>query len=72
MMWIGEVLSRCGRSKCLIAKWHFLIANSYLSINNDTTALPPPAASPEEDEDALQNWPWIESPIRMDYGYNLK
>ncbi|KAH6962598.1 galactoside O-acetyltransferase [Ilyonectria sp. MPI-CAGE-AT-0026] len=41
-------------------------------INNDTSALPPSAATPEEDEDALQNWPWIESPIRMDYGYNLK
>ncbi len=42
------------------------------SIVNDKTPLPPPAVTLEEDEARLQDYPWIEGPVRMDYGYNVK
>ncbi|CRK47457.1 hypothetical protein BN1723_007555 [Verticillium longisporum] len=41
-------------------------------LNCDETPLPPQAMSPEEDDMLLQDWPWIDSPIRMDYGRNVK
>ncbi|KAJ9151886.1 Galactoside O-acetyltransferase [Pleurostoma richardsiae] len=41
-------------------------------INNDKTPLPPPASSPEDDEALLEDYPWIDGPIKMDYGYNVK
>ena len=41
-------------------------------ITNDDRPLPPPAAT-EEDEDAvLHDYPWIERPINIDYGTNIK
>lgn len=42
------------------------------SILADKTALPPPAASPADDEKLLGEEPWIESPVKVDYGYNVK
>ncbi|KAF7555509.1 hypothetical protein G7Z17_g2117 [Cylindrodendrum hubeiense] len=48
------------------------LVEMWKDINCDTTELPPKASTPEEDEDLLENWPWIEGPIRVDYGYNLK
>lgn len=42
------------------------------SINCDSQPLPAPAATQEEDEDLLQDWPWIDGPIKLDYGYNVK
>lgn len=44
----------------------------YYSILNDKVALPPPASSPAEDEKLLGDEPWIETPVRMDYGYNVR
>ncbi|RYP55240.1 hypothetical protein DL769_010209 [Monosporascus sp. CRB-8-3] len=41
-------------------------------IQNDTTPLPPPAPTPEEDEDLFANYVWCDGPIKMDYGYNVK
>ncbi|KPM46427.1 hypothetical protein AK830_g121 [Neonectria ditissima] len=41
-------------------------------ITRDTTALPSPASTPEEDEYALRDWPWVEGPVHLDYGYNVK
>lgn len=38
----------------------------------DTTALPPPAATPEEDERLFDDEPWVEGPIHMDYGINVR
>ena len=34
--------------------------------------MPPPAATPEDDEALFQDDPWIDAPIKMDYGYNVK
>ncbi|KKK25680.1 hypothetical protein AOCH_007570 [Aspergillus ochraceoroseus] len=42
------------------------------SIVQDTTPLPPAKEDPVEDEEVLKREPWIEPPIRMDYGYNVK
>lgn len=39
---------------------------------NDTTPLPPPAATPEEDEALLRGYPYAEGPIKFDYGFNCK
>lgn len=41
------------------------------SIIDDETQLPPPAASPAEDDALFDSDPWIEPPIRVDYGTNL-
>jgi hypothetical protein len=37
----------------------------------DKTPLPPAAATPEEDEDLFSDFPWVDGPIKMDYGYNV-
>lgn len=42
------------------------------SIAQDTTPLPPAKEDPAEDDAVLENEPWIERPIRVDYGYNVK
>ncbi|OAA58600.1 galactoside O-acetyltransferase [Niveomyces insectorum RCEF 264] len=41
-------------------------------ITRDETPLPPPAETPEADEAQLADHPWVESPVRMDYGYNVR
>ncbi|EFQ28518.1 galactoside O-acetyltransferase [Colletotrichum graminicola] len=41
-------------------------------INGDTVPLPPMRARRDEDSALLENYPWIETPIKMDYGYNVK
>ena len=41
------------------------------SIIADTTPLPPPAATEALDELLFEADPWIEPPIRIDYGTNL-
>lgn len=42
------------------------------SIVGDITPLAAPAASPEDDEKLLETEPWIQSPIHIDYGTNVK
>lgn len=42
------------------------------SIVDDQTPLPPPAATPEEDEKLLESEPWVHGPIVIDYGTNVK
>lgn len=42
------------------------------SIAQDTIPLPPAKEDPAEDDAVLENEPWIEQPIRVDYGYNVK
>lgn len=42
------------------------------SILADKAELPPPAAIPAEDEELLGEEPWIETPVKMDYGYNVR
>ncbi|KAL4879059.1 trimeric LpxA-like protein [Aspergillus karnatakaensis] len=41
-------------------------------IFQDPTPLPPAKDDPVEDDAALEGVPWIEQPIRVDYGYNVK
>lgn len=39
---------------------------------HDQTPLPPPHEHPAKDEAQLEHEPWIESPLRVDYGFNVK
>ncbi|KAF7158621.1 hypothetical protein CNMCM5623_003681 [Aspergillus felis] len=41
-------------------------------IVNDKTPLPPPKQDPAEDDALLSREPWIEAPIRIDYGFNVR
>jgi hypothetical protein len=40
-------------------------------ITRDQSPLPPKAATEEEDEALLEDYPWVEGPIKTDYGYNV-
>ncbi|KAF2846435.1 maltose O-acetyltransferas-like protein [Plenodomus tracheiphilus IPT5] len=44
----------------------------FRDIIQDKTPLPPPSATPEEDDKQFENDPWIEPPLAMDYGYNVR
>ncbi|OJJ85037.1 uncharacterized protein ASPGLDRAFT_65834 [Aspergillus glaucus CBS 516.65] len=46
--------------------------NRFNSIVQDTTPLPPPHEDSAEDEALLEDEPWIEGPIKIDYGFNVK
>ncbi|KAI8179106.1 galactoside O-acetyltransferase [Colletotrichum sp. SAR 10_65] len=41
-------------------------------ILRDPSPLPEPGATAEEDEEVLADEPWIDGPVRMDYGYNVR
>ncbi|KAL7784493.1 trimeric LpxA-like protein [Trichoderma afarasin] len=41
-------------------------------ITRDEEPLPPKAASEEEDDALLEDYPWVEGPLKTDYGYNIK
>jgi len=49
-----------------------LISRALFSILHDPTPLPPPAPTEEEDDALFGDDPWIEAPVAMDYGYNVK
>ncbi|KXX80402.1 Maltose O-acetyltransferase [Madurella mycetomatis] len=38
----------------------------------DTTPLPPQASTPEDDDRLFSEYPWVDGPIKFDYGYNTK
>jgi hypothetical protein len=42
------------------------------SVVNDTRILPPKAPTEVEDELLFADDPWIDSPIKVDYGVNLR
>lgn len=42
------------------------------SLVQDTRPLPPPAENQEADDALLRNEPWVQAPISMDYGFNVK
>ena len=42
------------------------------SIIQDKTPLPPQAATPDEDDALFEDDPWVEPPLAMDYGYNVR
>ncbi|ORY69725.1 galactoside O-acetyltransferase [Pseudomassariella vexata] len=43
----------------------------FKKIQDDDCQLPPPASTPEEDEDLFGNEVWCDAPIKMDYGHNV-
>ncbi|KAK5174659.1 uncharacterized protein LTR77_001741 [Saxophila tyrrhenica] len=69
-----------GRRRCTLACQAF---NNYSGVSRrervrlwreivgDTTPLPSPKATEIEDEALFSNEPWVEPPIRIDYGTNL-
>ncbi|KAI1807412.1 trimeric LpxA-like protein [Daldinia bambusicola] len=48
------------------------IAEYWKELTKDDRPLPPPAATDEEEDAVLHEYPWVERPIRMDYGYNVR
>ncbi|CVL07518.1 acetyltransferase [Fusarium proliferatum] len=48
------------------------MAEFWRQITNDDRPLPPPAATEDEEDNVLHEYPWIEAPIRIDYGTNIK
>lgn len=44
----------------------------FYRITRDEEPLPPKAASEEEDDALLEDYPWVEGPLKTDYGYNIK
>ena len=42
------------------------------SILGDSTPLPPPALTEEEDEILLEDEPWVHPPVHIDYGTNVR
>lgn len=47
-------------------------ANRSLSIVDNKSPLPPPGASEDEDMTLLQDEPYVDGPVKVDYGTNLK
>jgi len=41
-------------------------------IVDDSRPLPPFASTPEEDEGLFVDDPWVDAPIKLDYGTNLR
>ncbi|KAL6902958.1 trimeric LpxA-like protein [Trichoderma evansii] len=48
------------------------LAEFWREITRDETPLPPKAATEEEDEALLDDYPIVEPGLRMDYGYNVR
>ncbi|CAM1510931.1 Fc.00g084440.m01.CDS01 [Cosmosporella sp. VM-42] len=48
------------------------IVELFKDIVCDTTALPPQSQDEDEDEVLLEDYPWVDQPIKTDYGYNVK
>ncbi|KJZ75830.1 hypothetical protein HIM_04654 [Hirsutella minnesotensis 3608] len=41
-------------------------------ITCDETPLPPQVADSDQDEALFEDYPWVDAPIKLDYGYNVK
>ncbi|KAH7408519.1 maltose O-acetyltransferase-like protein [Phaeosphaeria sp. MPI-PUGE-AT-0046c] len=48
------------------------LAELFRDIIADKTTLPPQASTPDEDDKLFEEDPWVEPPLAMDYGYNVK
>ncbi|KAH7133781.1 trimeric LpxA-like protein [Dactylonectria macrodidyma] len=48
------------------------IAEHWKDITNNDRPLPPPPPTEDEDDAILHEYPWIERPINIDYGTNVK
>ncbi|KAH8897274.1 trimeric LpxA-like protein [Thozetella sp. PMI_491] len=67
---------RCGRA---VARFNAAgeltrreIADHWREITGDDRPLPPPVATEEEEDAVLHEYPWVERPIRIDYGTNIQ
>ena len=49
-----------------------IIALTHFSVVNDKRPLPAQAATEEEDWKLFEDDPWIDGPINVDYGINLR
>ncbi|KAH7010417.1 trimeric LpxA-like protein [Ilyonectria destructans] len=67
---------RCGRAVHLLNVSGELtrrqIAEHWKDITNSDRPLPAAAATEDEDDAVLHEYPWIELPIKIDYGTNVK
>lgn len=61
---------------CFVSRYEIPISLltfvSHDRISRDETPLPPKAATEEEDEALLDDYPIVEPGIRADYGYNVR
>ncbi|TVY20426.1 putative acetyltransferase [Lachnellula arida] len=48
-----------------------LLVELWKNVTNDDTPLPAPGASVEEDDAVLKDEPWVDAPIKVDYGFNV-
>ncbi|RFN52741.1 acetyltransferase [Fusarium flagelliforme] len=48
------------------------MAELWKEVTNDERPLPPPAATEDEEDVVLHEYPWVEAPIKIDYGTNVK
>lgn len=58
-----------------MASWRIACINSnhsFHSIIDDKTPLPDRLDDPAADDELFKNDPWIEAPIKVDYGFNVK
>ncbi|KAK0610942.1 galactoside O-acetyltransferase [Immersiella caudata] len=59
-----QVVTGVASRRTLVELWKKLVV--------DEAPLPPVAATNEEDEDLLVDYPWVDGPIKMDYGFNVR
>jgi len=48
------------------------IVELWRDITNDSRPLPPQASTPEEEETLFKEDPWVDGPLKVDYGTNLR
>ncbi|TVY38570.1 putative acetyltransferase [Lachnellula occidentalis] len=48
-----------------------LLVELWKNVTNDDTPLPARGASVEEDDVILKDEPWVDAPIKIDYGFNV-
>ncbi|CAI6094368.1 hypothetical protein V2G26_015057 [Clonostachys chloroleuca] len=65
----GQAVGRLNRAGELTRRQ---IAEHWKDITNSNEPLPPRAATEDEEDAVLHEYPWIERPINIDYGYNVK
>jgi len=70
--WLGCGKSRGERAVTLhrLVSAELTCCDTRLIVDDDP--LPPAAATPEQDDDLLADYPWVDGPIKMDYGYNVR
>ncbi|KAJ4363466.1 hypothetical protein N0V83_009760 [Neocucurbitaria cava] len=74
-----ELIAERARCKHAVARYNNAgevprrkLTELFRDIIQDKTPLPPPAATSEDDDKLFEHDPWIEPPLAMDYGYNVR